>query len=133
MSGLFGSTILEVVLGLSFVYILLSLLCSSINELLAGFLKLRAKDLDSGIRNLLVDPDLAREVLDHPLIKALGSTRSETIAVQVGAGSAPAAGNNPLRRLWPSPSGISSARPRRSADSTWMPRTRRRRASRSPT
>lgn len=100
MSGLFGSTILEVVLGLSFVYILLSLLCSSINELLAGFLKLRAKDLDSGIRNLLADPDLAREVLDHPLIKALGSTRSETIAVQVGAGGAPTTGKNPLRRLW---------------------------------
>jgi hypothetical protein len=86
MPGLFGSTILEVVLGLSFVYFLLSLLCSSVNELLAGFLKLRAKDLEQAIRNLLCDEDLAREVLSHPLIKALGSTKSETIAVKVGAG-----------------------------------------------
>jgi hypothetical protein len=94
MSGLFGSTILEVVLGLSFVYLLLSLVCSSINELLAGFLKLRAKDLDTAIRNLLRDPGLATEVLGHPLIRALGSTGAETIAVQV------AAGRNPVQQLW---------------------------------
>lgn len=100
MSGLFGSTILEVVIGLAFVFILLSLLCSSINELLAGFLKLRAKDLDSAIRNLLCDPDLAHEVLNHPLLKALGSTGTETIAVHVGAGGTPAATGNPLNRLW---------------------------------
>ena len=86
MSGLFGSTILEVVLGLSFVYLLLSLLCSSINELLAGFLKLRAKDLEKAIRNLLCDENLATEVLSHPLIKAMGSTRTETAAVKIGAG-----------------------------------------------
>ena len=59
MPGLFGSTILEVVIGLAFVYLLLSLICSTINELLAGFMKLRARDLEQGIRNMLCDPELA--------------------------------------------------------------------------
>lgn len=86
MSGLFGSTILEVVLGLAFIYTLLSLLCSSINELLAGFLKLRARNLERAIQNILCDEDLVREVLGHPLIKAMGSTRAETTGVKVGAG-----------------------------------------------
>jgi hypothetical protein len=86
MAGLFGSTILEVILGLSFVYFLLSLVCSSINEMLAGFLKLRAKDLDKAIRNLICDDQLAVKVLNHPLIEAMGSTRAETKPVQVGAG-----------------------------------------------
>jgi hypothetical protein len=100
MPGLFGSTILEVVLGLSFVYFLLSLLCSSVNELLAGFLKLRAKDLEQAIRNLLCDDDLASEVLSHPLIKALGSTRTETIAVKIGAGQGVQETTPRKRSLW---------------------------------
>ena len=100
MSGLFGSTILEVVLGLSFVYLLLSLLCSSINELLAGFLKLRAKDLEKAIRNLLCDDDLATEVLNHPLIKAMGSTRTETAAVKIGAGQGVDGTPRQKRSLW---------------------------------
>lgn len=100
MAGLFGSTILEVVLGLAFVYILLSLVCSSINELLAGFLKLRAKDLDNAIRNLLCDDDLAQEVLRHPLIRAMGSTRTETVPVKVGAGQGIHEEQPANRSLW---------------------------------
>ncbi len=85
MSGLFGSTVLETAIGLIVVYILLSTICSAIQETLAGFLKLRAKDLERGIQNMLCDGDLARAVLTHPLIKSLGSTRTETTAVQGAA------------------------------------------------
>ncbi|KPV49187.1 hypothetical protein SE17_34050, partial [Kouleothrix aurantiaca] len=77
MFGLLGSAI-EVVLGLSFVYFLLSLICSHVSELLSGLFKLRARDLERGVNNLLCDPDIATAVLKHPLIKALGSTNSET-------------------------------------------------------
>jgi hypothetical protein len=86
MPGLFGSTIIEVAIGLSFVFFLLSLICSSINELLAGFLKLRARDLERGIENLLCDPEITKQVLNHPLIKAMGNTAAETAAVKIGAG-----------------------------------------------
>lgn len=81
MFGLFGSA-LEVVLGLSFVYFVLSLICSHINELLSGLFKTRARDLLRGINNLVCDPAVAEAVLKHPLIKALGSDNAEARLVR---------------------------------------------------
>jgi hypothetical protein len=52
---LFGSTMLEVAIGMVFVYLLMSLLCSACNELINALFKLRAKDLEKGIRRLLDD------------------------------------------------------------------------------
>ncbi len=71
---MFGSQVLEVAIGLVFVYLLLSLLCSALNELIEAWLKNRAKNLEKGIRNLLSDPEqggLTAAIYDHPLIKAL--------------------------------------------------------------
>src|SRR6266480_2617145 len=72
---MFGSNVLEVAIGLVFVYLLLSLLCSTLNEfVITRFLALRAKTLKDGIRNLLNDPggnELARLFYDDPLIKGL--------------------------------------------------------------
>ncbi|MGC2743347.1 MAG: hypothetical protein WA672_09175 [Candidatus Angelobacter sp.] len=53
MNGLFGSTILDVAVGLIFVYLLLAIICTSLNEWIAGALGLRAKTLELGIRQLL--------------------------------------------------------------------------------
>ena len=36
---IFGSTLLEVAIGVVFVYLLVSLLCSALNELIEAFLK----------------------------------------------------------------------------------------------
>ena len=47
------ATILEVVIALSFMYFLLSLICSAINEAIASALKWRAKDLKLAIIALL--------------------------------------------------------------------------------
>src|ERR1043165_3205433 len=52
---LFGSTMLEVAIGMVFVYLLMSLLCSALNELINALFKLRAKDLENGIQRLLDD------------------------------------------------------------------------------
>lgn len=69
---MFGSNVLEVAIGLIFVYILLSLLCSTINEqVFAPFFALRAKTLEAGIQNMLANPEVVRQLYDHPLIKAL--------------------------------------------------------------
>jgi hypothetical protein len=86
MPGLFGSTILDIAIGMAFVYFLLSVISSTVNELFAGFLKMRARDLEHGIANMLCDPQIASRVLNHPLIKAMGSTRTETGVVQFAAG-----------------------------------------------
>ncbi len=70
---MFGSVILEVVLGLILVYLLLGLICTAVNELLAQALRLRAKTLAEGIGNILNDPKtkgLAKFFYEHPLIQA---------------------------------------------------------------
>ena len=72
---MFGSNILEIVMGVVFVYLLLSLVCSAINELISRMLSMRAKNLEEGIRNLLDDPEgkgYAKDFFDHPLVKSLG-------------------------------------------------------------
>ncbi len=80
---MFGSEMLDVALGLVFAYLLLSLICTAANELLAGLLNLRGKKLFAGIENLLYGsaapehaPDRTRDldvtdVYDHPLIRSL--------------------------------------------------------------
>jgi hypothetical protein len=71
---MFNSAILEVAVGVIFIYLLLSLLCTALREGLEGFLKTRAAYLEYGVRELLHDvpgKDLAREFYQHPLIYSL--------------------------------------------------------------
>jgi len=50
---MFGSTVVDVAIGLVFVYLLLAIICTSANELLSGVTKSRATLLTEGIRQLL--------------------------------------------------------------------------------
>jgi len=71
---MFGSVVLEVAIGLAYLYLLLSLACMAINEWIAGGLALRSKTLEAGIRNLLDDPQgtgLASKFFKQPLIQGL--------------------------------------------------------------
>jgi hypothetical protein len=73
---LFGSTVLEVALGLMFVYLLLSLLCSAVREYIEAKLNSRAKYLQQGIRLLLNETDgtgmdLAEGLYSHGLVRPL--------------------------------------------------------------
>ncbi len=71
---MFGSQILEIAIGIIFVYLLLSLICSAVSELISRALSMRAKNLEDGIRNLLIDKEgkeYAKKFFDHPLIKGL--------------------------------------------------------------
>jgi hypothetical protein len=56
MPNLTGNTALDVALGLAFVFLLFSVLCSAVQELIAGILDLRSATLEKGLRNLLDDP-----------------------------------------------------------------------------
>ena len=49
---MFATSIIEVAIGLIFVYLLMSLICSAANEIIESFLKNRATDLERGIREL---------------------------------------------------------------------------------
>ena len=77
MTSIFSSGIVEVAIGLAFVYMLLSLLCSVVNEWIAGILGSRAYSLERGISSLFTDGNLnsqtslASALYDHGLIQSL--------------------------------------------------------------
>ncbi len=64
------SPIVDVAMGLVFFYVTLSLVCSSIQEIIASLVGLRSRNLKKGIRNLIGN-EYAEAVYDHPLIKGL--------------------------------------------------------------
>jgi hypothetical protein len=73
---MFGSQIVDIAIGLIFVYLLLSLICSVLNEWVAALFSMRAKNLEAGIRNMLEgaqkgDKPIADEIYSHGLITAL--------------------------------------------------------------
>src|SRR4051812_11895052 len=71
---MFGSTALEVAIGVVFVYLSLSLVCTAAQELIAAVMTWRATNLAHGIRNLLKYADnneLLKGFYNHPLIQSL--------------------------------------------------------------
>jgi len=71
------STIVDVAIGLIFIYLLLSLMCSAANEIIELILKKRAIDLERGLREMLAPgsqsgtSDIIQKLYDHPLINNL--------------------------------------------------------------
>lgn len=92
---MFDSTVINVAIGMIFIYLLLSLMCSAANEMIELMLKKRAIDLERGIRELL-EPGtdsgtegIVQKLYDHALINNLfGGTYEES---RIG---------NPLRRIF---------------------------------
>ena len=87
---MFEMPIIEVAIALVFAYVLLSMLCTFINEWIALFLSLRSRNLERGLKQLLADPKktgLAQKVLDHHLIKgsAVNQKRESYIASETFA------------------------------------------------
>jgi len=71
---MFGSSVIEIAIGLTFVFLLLSLICSAIVEIIESFLKNRATDLERGIRELFNQEGggrLAVQFYNHPMINSL--------------------------------------------------------------
>ena len=71
---MFGSEMLEVLIGVIFVFFLVSVIVSTVREGIEGWVKARAAFLEHGIRELLNDTHgdaLARSLYRHPLILGL--------------------------------------------------------------
>ncbi len=80
---MFGSNILEVAIGVVFVYLLLSLLCTTINEqVITRILALRAKTLEDSIKNMMAHPqagdELVKQIYNNPLIKGLSQNAASS-------------------------------------------------------
>jgi hypothetical protein len=79
---------LEVAIGLALVYLLLSLICTALQESIEAWLKIRASYLEKGLRVLLQDPDgkqLLQNLYNHPLINGLFSGDYDPDKVRSGA------------------------------------------------
>ncbi|MCP5108551.1 MAG: hypothetical protein GY950_34520 [bacterium] len=75
---MFGSTILETAIGLIFVYLLFSLICSGIREWISALMKVRAKTLKKGIEGFLEDEELVKRIYNHPLVRGQESGETKT-------------------------------------------------------
>src|SRR5437899_541214 len=67
---MFGSVMIDIVVGLVFTYLLLSLIVTAVQEVIESIIKLRAAHLAKGIEKLL-GSDKATEFFDNPVIKAM--------------------------------------------------------------
>jgi hypothetical protein len=71
---MFGSRILEVAIGIIFIFLLVSMICSAIREGIESWVKSRSAFLEQGIRELLHDRHavgIARSLYTHPLVYGL--------------------------------------------------------------
>ena len=62
---MFGSAMLDIAIGVVFVFLLLSVFATTINELIFSLLSMRAKELLRGIQTLLNNNDLVKKVYEH--------------------------------------------------------------------
>jgi hypothetical protein len=78
--------ILDVAIGICFIYLLLGLICSTVNEMVSGWMGTRAKFLEKGIGRLLGNAALTKALYDHPLVRTLaaddGSARPSYIPAE---------------------------------------------------
>jgi hypothetical protein len=101
---MFGSTILDVAIGLIFSFLAVSLFTSATVEAINSLLQLRAVNLKSGIMALVNDPEftgLAKQLYEHALISPLGPGVPQAPAVAAppqapAAPEAPAPGAAPV-------------------------------------
>src|SRR5271170_5749743 len=81
---MFGSVVLDVAIGMAFVYLLLSLIASVVQEMLATFMQLRPANLLRGVRSLfsgdsLWGDDLVDVLYGHGLIRGLFADPEEDL------------------------------------------------------
>jgi hypothetical protein len=63
--------ILEVAIGLVFMWMVMSIAAMQLQEWIATWLRWRSRDLEANVRNMLADPALAGRIYAHPLITGL--------------------------------------------------------------
>jgi hypothetical protein len=89
-----NSVILDVAIGMVFVYLLLSLIASVVQEILSSFMQLRAANLLRGMRSLfsgetLWGRDIVDSIYNHGLVRGLFSDPKHDSAERIGTVAGP--------------------------------------------
>ncbi|NBC33206.1 MAG: hypothetical protein GVY13_11075 [Alphaproteobacteria bacterium] len=88
---MFGSLALEIAIGLFLFFLLFSLICTALQEMVTSLFSLRFRNLQQGLYALLNDPQLVDEVLASPAIERLMHPRlREKYRAQRQGSAAPA-------------------------------------------
>ena len=69
-----GSAIFDVAIGIVFVFLLVSFICSQISDKISQWLRWRAKDLEAGLKSFVAgenNQDLVNQLYANPLVKSL--------------------------------------------------------------
>ncbi len=67
-------SVIQLVIGMLFIFTLLSILVTQINTLILNLLNLRAKQLKEGLLRFITDKELQAKVLAHPLVRMVDTT-----------------------------------------------------------
>jgi hypothetical protein len=70
---MFQNAFIDIAIGLVLMYLMLSLVCTVVNEFIATQLKLRAASLEAGLKQLLDDPVVRDAFYDHGLIDGVSN------------------------------------------------------------
>jgi hypothetical protein len=70
--------IVEVAMGIIFVWITLSLATIQVQEWITTMLDKRAKDMEDSIHEMLANPNLKAQFYDHPVIRGLTARKRKT-------------------------------------------------------
>src|SRR5437762_4213867 len=71
-------TVLNLAIGITFIYLIFSFVVSALNEFWLTYLDKRADFLKQGLEQLLQDPEKVRQVLEHGLVDALSRATNGT-------------------------------------------------------
>jgi hypothetical protein len=96
---MFDTSILELVIGLLFIFSLMAILVTQINTLVTNALNLRAKNLKESLQNLVDDKQLQAEVLVHPLIKLVDPSQIAMMSLSVSDNLSDGVLKAPLTRV----------------------------------
>ncbi|MCC6616703.1 MAG: hypothetical protein IT320_24730 [Anaerolineae bacterium] len=82
------SAIIEVIIGMIFIFSLLSILVTQINTLITNLLNTRAKHLKAGITDMITDPVVLAKFMSHPLIRLVPPDQRAMPSEQLSAQTA---------------------------------------------
>ncbi|MGO7044069.1 hypothetical protein ACCT07_33150 [Rhizobium johnstonii] len=99
-------TLVEVCISMAFLYLVLSLMCTTVNEMIATYMKLRSKDLSGAIISLVDHPDVLTRFYKHGLIKNAikAANRSDATTPMIDVTMPNGAGENKIANIPPATS-----------------------------
>ncbi|MBY5898040.1 hypothetical protein HFN45_32575 [Rhizobium leguminosarum] len=99
-------TLVEVCISMAFLYLVLSLMCTTVNEMIATYMKLRSKDLSSAIISLVDHPDVLTRFYKHGLIRNAikAANRSDATTPMIDVTMPNGAGENTIANIPPATS-----------------------------